>query len=174
MRRRRFLAAAVASALPALSGCTALAPDRPPASVRDVPRIGPRTDLDTAPTGSEVGQYTVGPAFVLAVGEHRPHAVYVSNVADERVAFDLEVVRWNGRTVLDVDGGLPPETHLAVTLRGPANYSLVLAAGGVRERLDVEESWFDCNDSHHNVVVDGEDIDYVDISTTLGCGFAWP
>jgi hypothetical protein len=174
MERRRFLAALAGGVSASLAGCYALRPTRPPPAVRDVDRIPPAGEPFDGSDGEVVASHTVGPEFSPTIGEHRPHEVALRNATDTARAFECRVVRWGGAELLATEGVLSPDDRVRVTLRGPANYSVVVRAGDVVGRLDVEQSTFDCNRSWSTVAIRDGRLTETTIATQMACGWAWP
>ena len=174
MNRRRFLAALATAGSPSLAGCYALRPDRPPADVREIPTISTAGEPFGGDDGEVVTSHVVGPEFAPAVGEHRPHEVYLRNATDVPRETEYRVVRWSGEQLLDAERSLSPGDRVRVVLRGPANYSVVVRSDDLVGRLDVEQSSFDCNRSWSTVAARDDRLTETTIATQMGCGWAWP
>jgi hypothetical protein len=174
MERRRFLAALAAAGSASVAGCYALRPNRPPPGVRDIDRIPTAGEPFDGSDREVVASHAIGPEFAPAIGEHRPHEVYLRNATDRSRETEYRVVRWSGEELLDADGRLSPGDRVRVTLRGPANYSIVVRSDDLVGRLDVEQSAFDCNRSWSTVAIGEDRLTETTISTQMACGWAWP
>ncbi|MFB6154498.1 MAG: hypothetical protein ABEJ22_01290 [Haloferacaceae archaeon] len=174
MERRQFLAGLGTAGSAALAGCYSLRPDEPPRSVREIPLVEESGPPDLDDPGPVQTSWTVGPTDAPTVGEHRPHGVTLRNAADRARPYALRVVRWSGSGLLDESGTLVANGRVEVTLRGPANHSVLVRSGDLAGRVDVPQSQFDCNTSSTTVVAGDDGLRASTISTQVACGFAWP
>lgn len=125
----------------------------------------PDEPFETMSVGSREG--------VLDPDNNKPHAVTVTNAADEPRTIQVRVLgSGDAPSSRSESWEFPAGARLHVELLTPANYAVVVSVGGSEAgRVAVERSWFDCNGSvtHVTVTADG-DIDAETISTALGCG----
>ncbi|KTG10610.1 hypothetical protein AUR64_08060 [Haloprofundus marisrubri] len=172
MERRRFLALLGTVGAGGLAGCTGRLPtfdenmQFPPAA-RDA-------EFDPQLDASPAERVDIGSRFgVLRPANNGPHAFNVWNDGPDR-EITVSVYRNSLRPfktferAFDVDG----DTHVALTLHRPANYTAVVAAEDSQaSTVGVARSNFDCNESATTVAIrENGQMESSTWSTTMGCG----
>ena len=106
--------------------------------------------------------------------EIQPHTVRLYNEIDGERAIGLTLVPQDGDGPLgtvsasfDVAAG----EGVGVELQHPATYSItVTVAGTIVTQFDLNDSWFDCNNSATNIELGAHgDVDRTEITTFLDC-----
>ena len=143
-----------------------------PPSVREVDGVGRKV-----PQPMDLEAPDANPFLALAVGscecgsdldDTKPHGVWVWNDTDAALTVRLELTA-DGTTVLDDEYEFDPYANLALELRAPRNYELIVRAGNREETVEISRSRIDCNDSATDVAIRNDEIETQSITTDLAC-----
>lgn len=155
---------------------TATTTETVPPEVREVDGVSRNVPSALAAKSNDV-ELDEDPFHSLAVGsrenvsnpnDNKPHVLAVWNATDEATTVKLALTA-DGQTILDDQYEFESGANIAIELREPGRYELVVRAGDREEVATVERGRFDCNDSATDVAIRDHEIESGWITTEMAC-----